>query len=637
MKARMVKDEGFAFLEERSLLLAETDTLLAETDRMSEKSRQLEMQREELSAESEKLQERSELSQEVSELRSAQERQASEFQRRNSELSEELKAAQAGRQSVHQGHDRSFSAYSTENDELREQSERLSKEVLSLTQTNRRLMEEQRDSEANARHLTEEVKQLQATVEELKAEREQLHRDVANAAKADPASPLPSEPGTSTWPVIPGGDGGGSEGRLRRVMTSTSVTSEELKQAIGAVEALVDEARRELERKELRERRAAFEQLGTAVEKADETMIAEALVAARRTAVPQDEIEKAEAKLEELRSMSDEQKQARVAREIEGKRKKEAFLLVKKDQPEELQDLIKGLDEKTRWKDWRDYAGRTLYKAAQELRSERVKPLLADLLGMKPPNDSAKVPAKRVSVTMDFVRQLSPEITSGGGGFGIRRISQDFGEGMLPAQLDKEAVGQEEDWWGTAAASNGVPTSTSPKNADIAPPEPGTLGQDSETIIVAGRKSTIVDLLGTKPTIPVPSEAEEAELKAKALKAVVRDDAETLIGVLEVAPRTMWENWQNKAGKDLLTLSQERGSTTAYSILAKALGILNELKRHTFEEREAVWIYIPGDVQPLPATVLEDTSEEPDEILVEFWDGDEPAKYVGRDQVFKRG
>ncbi|CAE7769988.1 unnamed protein product, partial [Symbiodinium microadriaticum] len=74
--------------------------------------------------------------------------------------------------------------------------------------------------------------------------------------------------------------GGGSEGRLRSVMTSQSATISELKSAIASVEAVIEEARREMDRKQLRERRAAYEHLHTAMDKADEEQLEHAIEAA---------------------------------------------------------------------------------------------------------------------------------------------------------------------------------------------------------------------------------------------------------------------------------------------------------------------------------------------------------------------
>merc|ERR1711933_667259 len=128
---------------------------------------------------------------------------------------------------------------------------------------------------------------------------------------------------------------------------------------------------------------------------------------------------------------------------------------------------------------------------------------------------------------------------------------------------------------------------------------------------------------------------EEAELKAKAFRAVVQDNVGSLSEVLERLSPNFWAKWQNKAGKDLLTLSQERGSSGAYSVLAEALGMVQEMKRESFEEREAVWIFNPGEIQPLRATVLEDTSAEKDTVFIEYWDGDAPPVAVERCMVRK--
>merc|ERR1712129_361038 len=87
------------------------------------------------------------------------------------------------------------------------------------------------------------------------------------------------------------------------------------------------------------------------------------------------------------------------------------------------------------------------------------------------------------------------------------------------------------------------------------------------------------------------SEKEEAELKTKAFRAVVKDDTSTLAEVIsERVPLSIWKRWENKGGKDLLTLSEERGSKASYSMLAKALGLLIGRRRESYEEREAVWV-----------------------------------------------
>jgi len=126
-----------------------------------------------------------------------------------------------------------------------------------------------------------------------------------------------------------------------------------------------------------------------------------------------------------------------------------------------------------------------------------------------------------------------------------------------------------------------------------------------------------------------------AELKVKAFRYVVSDKMAELDAVLSRLPLELWSNWENKAGKDLITLSEERGSSGAYSVLAKKLGLVQDRKKESFEERESVWIFRPGEVQPLRATVLEDTPEEVDDVLVEYWDGDDPPSRVEKCMVRK--
>eukprot|EP00913_Durusdinium_trenchii_P008428 g7915.t1 len=74
----------------------------------------------------------------------------------------------------------------------------------------------------------------------------------------------------------------GSESRLRAVMTSATATADELRGAIASVEAVLSEARRELNHKQSRERRAAYEQLHHAIDKAEEDMLEEAILAAQK-------------------------------------------------------------------------------------------------------------------------------------------------------------------------------------------------------------------------------------------------------------------------------------------------------------------------------------------------------------------
>lgn len=664
MKQRLLKDEG-TFQEERHLLLAETDELLAETDRMSEQSKQMVQEREELRAERaqvDRVQAFGELAAEVTELRSEHARDT----QLNSELFSELAASRAAGDP---------SELVTEMQAMRSHTQQLSLEVVNFrakadirdkeqeaSEARHKAALQERDAEisqlrqaseqssallelqqANQR-LTLQVQELIAAAAELRAERDRVVADAAaqadaaeaehnrlseeaseaaekaeealvakaraeaaaEAAKAE-ARLAPSSPAPLLTPQTPAG---GSESRLRTLMTTQNVSSQELRSAIGAVEALVEEARREMERQEFRERRAACEQLGAAVDKADEALLEVALEVARRVGLDGTDIDKAEAKLQELRSMTEEQKAAKERAKVEGIRKKQAFLLVKKDDDAALRALIDDLEDGVRWADWRDYAGRTLWRCAQDLKAPNVQALLAPKLGLTAPSDqgdrkrlgswqaqAAQTQGPALAAPVQFSRQNSS-------------VSDASAEALSLPTSPAGATAFDLSSW---EASNG---NAQPPANDSAPSADQAAAPESAKI-------------------PMPSEAVQAEMKTKALRAVVQDDPAVLEEVFKSMPQEIWSAWENKAGKDLLTLSQERGSSCAYSVLAKALGILSEMKRDSFEERESVWIFVNGDVQPRRATVIEDTPEEADEILIEYWDGYEDASYVDRAMVRK--
>jgi len=603
------KEEHSTFFEERNLLLAETDTLLAETDQMDRQSKrnaaelsELAAQRAEFAAEEIRAQLSSELQSEVDELRLAR----IEDCRCKSELMAELSAARSLQREPGQEKSENRRSFTAESDDLRRQINELSLEVVNLrakTQSQTQQLEaaEARYIEATDSLEIERVKAAKAMTKqlELQEELDQANERLQEQARQD----VPVESRS-----------GGSESQLRRVMTQTNSSSEDLRNAVKAVEALVEEAQRELDRKMYRERRAAFENLCNAIEKADDATLDAALVQARKACVDEVDIKRGEEKLEELRSMTEEQKAARVSRELEGQRKKDAFLLVKKDQAAELQAFIEGFEEGVRWMDWRDYAGRTLYKAAQELHSESVKALLARLLGLK---DDKPKPPRRIG----FNRQLSGE-QSPSDGDSSRKVSANFG-----MELDAPEIQPEVDGWNALEKTREDATSTTQVvRVDAACKTRPYLAYDNKS----GRLNLCYQ---EKPL----SETEEAEMKTKAFRAVVQDDEDKLQDILESVPMVIWEKWKNKADKDLLTLSQERGASLAYSVIAKALGILREQTRDTFEYGEAVWVFQTGDVQARRATVKEDTPEEADKILVEYWDGDDEPLYVDRPQVRKSG
>jgi len=198
-----------------------------------------------------------------------------------------------------------------------------------------------------------------------------------------------------------------------------------------------------------------------------------------------------------------------------------------------------------------------------------------------------------------------------------------------------------------------LPDECNPQHdAQVATPSVASWSSQSDTTRVVTKSDSewpvadakLMDSLreATNPHVPEEKEAgnclsaEELEaLRLRAFKAVVKDDAVTLADVLVKVPSDMWSSWQNKAAKDLLALAQERNSPASYSMMAKELGILQERKSASFEEHETVWVLLPGEVQARHATVLEGTSADATEVLVEFWDNDGPPSKVDHALVMK--
>jgi len=409
-----------------------------------------------------------------------------------------------------------------------------------------------------------------------------------------------------------------SESKLRTALTDRATTTSELKEAIGAVDALVSEAKRELAQRQLRERRAAFEALHIALEKGDEHLLVEALDASRRSEVDLEDIEKGEAKLRELRELTQEQRAAKEKRALESKMKKEVFLLVKKDDATGLGTLLEGLDESLRWQDWKDYAGRSMWRCAQELRATRVQRYLAPLLGMHLPQERQSLGRKETWQGSSGEQGVSsvdePSPTSG-----LKRQS-----GTKSPKLTIRSP----------TISNALPTDVFPlPDQDLSVEDAS--GTNSFTMLQVSGSGGVSPVGAPQIDVRLLSQEEEADVRAKAFRAVAQDDCQALTDLLDGVPLGLWSAWQNKAGKDLMTLSEERGSCNASTLLAKALGLIVEQKREKFEESETVWVYLFGDVQPKRANVLEDTAEDVDDILIQYWDGDDEPERVPRDSVRK--
>eukprot|EP00929_Paragymnodinium_shiwhaense_P032326 TRINITY_DN17937_c0_g1_i3.p1 TRINITY_DN17937_c0_g1~~TRINITY_DN17937_c0_g1_i3.p1 ORF type:complete len:786 (+),score=217.90 TRINITY_DN17937_c0_g1_i3:158-2515(+) len=377
-----------------------------------------------------------------------------------------------------------------------------------------------------------------------------------------------------------------SQGRLRAVMTKRGATSEELEQAILGVEALLDEAKREFNAQRLRERRAACEELHKAVQKMDEELLVHALGVAVRVGVENDDIEKGEAILKAIREMSGEEKRRKALNEIGRKKKEQAFLVIKRDDDQGLRDLLEGLEDGLRWQDWCDHGGRSLWKSSQFFNARQCQHVLAPLLGLKPPAPAIAEKAPSEAQPESVTSTAAGEWTTGNDSASETDLS-----GASPVE-----------------ASSAV------ERDSVAAPLPRAVGRSD---------------------LPKLTPEQEAKLRPMMFKAVVQDDAQTLSEAIEQVSVEEWSVWKNKADKDLLELADERGSSEAYSVLARALGIVVDAKKDTFEEQECVWVFSEESMQPVRATILEDADETVDDILVEMWDDDAPPMRITRSLIHK--
>lgn len=117
---------------------------------------------------------------------------------------------------------------------------------------------------------------------------------------------------------------------------------------------------------------------------------------------------------------------------------------------------------------------------------------------------------------------------------------------------------------------------------------------------------------------------EEEHAQRAAFRAVVKDSVPELEQALGDIPFERWRLWENKASRDLETLALERGSQHCHVFLAKASGELATPKREHIGEGEAVWVFLPDNVQPRQATVQVLCSDEEDSVEVRFWDVEGP-------------
>lgn len=502
---------------------------------------------------------------------------------------------------------------------FREEISKLRRHVEALTSENEKLKENQASPED-----TEALNQAKSEIASLKKSLQTIELEKAQlAAKADSAMKLQDKIAEleKTLAEMP------SDNRLRMAMT-TGATTDQLKQAIQGTMAVVDEAQRELERRQLRARRAAYEDLHKAMEKSDESALITALNAARKAEVDVEDIVKAEEKLQDLRSMDQEAKAQKLLKATEATKKKELFLLVKKDDCSGLEAALKVLPPELQWETWKDYAGRSMWQCALELKAINVQRYLAPRLGYRMPEETRRSRAETDDEEQDIFDMANKGLIH----TVVNQGSNNEAKGASLVEQIEENI---------PLASGEVVRRDlrrqSKERDEYQVIRERRHSEDGESAEQGGSHGS--SPAGEKKQRPVLSEAEIDDWRTKAFKAVVGNDFEAIVTFLDAVDVEIWAPWQNKAGKDLLTLSLERGSKDVYPELAKARGILKEQRREAYEEREPVWVFFRDEVQPRRATVAEETGEEADEILVEFWDdeADAPAQRVSRCSVRKMG
>jgi len=449
----------------------------------------------------------------------------------------------------------------------------------------------------------------------------------------------------------------GSEGVLRAALAgfSTGVGAcslEELRNAIGSVTALLEEARRELSAREHRERRAAYERLYEALESEDEESLVAAMAEARRNDVDEVDIDKAAAKLEVLRTLTAEEREARKEHRRITDAKRRAFVLVKNDDPISLEKLLQGLGGDVDWKAWRDHSGRTLILCARMHAASQVIQYLERLRG-QPTTSPRFVPAPDPAAVSATCRESpapgsgAPEGTNERG-----KHEQSAGAilpGVLPRHGDRAGGFSSGHWSSLSTMDPETPTAKSEPDSSSRCLErscgsskpsfceghagerplldgrclPADGALDASTTGVAAWRS-VARGASMSPKAPEAVDDEELMWRQAGFRAVVQNDTAKLQEVLGKVPQEVWSTWQNKAGKDLITLAQERGSSAAYAVMARAMGLIQERKHAKLEAGDSLWVMVPGDMQPRRATAVKAASEDDEEVLVEYWDGDAP-------------
>jgi len=348
-----------------------------------------------------------------------------------------------------------------------------------------------------------------------------------------------------------------------------------------------------------------------------------------------------------------------------------------------------------RWQAWKNHAGRTLLQFAEDFRRDRILALLKGRIKRETQEtrdesvEQGRVDElkEQISQLTTRLRSLSPDLDAAASSAAGRQsyaVDRHSAPATLPSPrqtdgensslpLARQANGSERPPSVTArtppVAAASVAPERSPEwnnmrgllSSSIRPPSSvveeatrpkGSSKSSSSPDACPEATPEIHDLAngandsqnismdcGSVPLAKGPCSADgrevlsEAELRTRAFRAVVKDDTQVLQEVIADLPKEVWSEWHNKAGKDLLTLSEERGSSAAYSFLTRQLGKLKERKREAFAQGADVWVLMQGEIQPRRATVMEDAPAEANYVLLEYWDGDAAASYVDRGQV----
>mmetsp|Transcript_18975 Transcript_18975/g.40836 ORF Transcript_18975/g.40836 Transcript_18975/m.40836 type:complete len:493 (-) Transcript_18975:48-1526(-) len=465
----------------------------------------------------------------------------------------------------------------------------------------------------------------------------------------DPSPPMSVSLDPS--PSLSNAPAGGSEGRLRAVLTNHSSTSSELRQAIAAVKVLLEEAERELARKEHREMRAAFQNLHDAIDTRDERLLPVAIEEAERTKCDPDDIKRAREILEELLSATSEERRAKELKEIAAEKRRQAFVLVKQDDAPRLQALFDALEPEIRWQDWKNHEGRTLWRFAQAVGSMSVQTIMAPCLGLSERNEDRTPNHNGTNANNNNNNSRSKKNRNRNNRRKTAKRSSDFadspeGTGNINFQIGEQDMSPSVQSAGseTSASASASPRASSHSRSRLGEGATGPSAEEAFSSnfqpVITGAYSEAGSVASPtsrdSPWSPPQTPAESAEDKAaftKAKSAVLNNDGSALQEVLSRTDIDRVRSWKNAAGEGLLALSESRHKPEMYAILARAFGMVEERKPQAFEERQDVWVYTQGEVQPKRATILEDSPEEEDHVHIEYWDGDGDPEWIEKSRV----